>query len=72
METLTHLLKGLLVEVHHHVRIHVEESPVGVVREALVTRGVDDALHTRRRRRNREHTDGGVSGRACGRQAEGR
>lgn len=39
-----YLLERLLVDLHDHVGVHVEEAPVGVVREALVSRGIDDAL----------------------------
>lgn len=47
-----HLLKWFLVEVHDHVGVHVEESPVRVVRESLVARGVDDALFCKKKHKN--------------------
>lgn len=41
---MTYLFEGLLIESHDHVRVHVEEAPVGVVSKPLVAGGVDDAL----------------------------
>ena len=40
----TYLLETFLVEVHHTVRVHVQEAPVDVVSEAGVAVGLDDPL----------------------------
>lgn len=51
IQVISYLLEGFLVHAHDHVGVHVEEAPVGVVREALVSRGIDYALF---RSRNEE------------------